>query len=52
VSRDKDAPEGARYFRLLYEHCGVMWWDDWDCIVNDECPVCRKEIEPYEVQDL
>lgn len=26
--------------------CGEEWWDEWDCLCNDRCPSCNKEIEP------
>jgi hypothetical protein len=26
--------------------CGTEWWDEWDCLCNDRCPKCNKEIEP------
>lgn len=26
--------------------CGTEWWDEWDCLCNDRCPRCNKEIEP------
>ena len=34
-----------------YEHCDTQWEDQWACMCNDECPVCRKEIEPYESKE-
>ena len=27
--------------------CGYEWEDEWDCMCNDRCPVCNKEIEPH-----
>ena len=27
--------------------CGAEWWDEWDCLCNDQCPECGlKDIEP------
>jgi len=26
--------------------CGTEWRDEWDCLCNDRCPKCNKEIEP------
>ncbi len=51
MSHDRDAPDDAPIFRMTYRHCGVEWSDTWTCACNDECPVCGKEIEPYEVED-
>jgi hypothetical protein len=33
----------------FYKHkeCGTLWVDLWSCGCNDECPKCRREIEPY-----
>jgi len=28
--------------------CQQEWHDEWDCECNDRCPICNKEIEPYE----
>jgi len=28
--------------------CGSRWWDEWDCLCNDRCPVCDAEVEPDE----
>jgi len=35
-----------------YRHCEQEWEDKWDCMCNDECPVCGAEIEPYESEDI
>lgn len=32
--------------------CGEAWADIWDCMCNDKCPVCCKEIEPYYSEDI
>ena len=29
-------------------YCQIDWEDVWDCVCNDRCPDCNKEIEPYE----
>jgi hypothetical protein len=44
--------EDEAKFRNHYRHCGQEWTDDWSCQCNDRCPVCRKEIEPYQSDDL
>lgn len=31
-----------------YEHCEQEWQDTWSCACNDKCPMCNKEIEPYD----
>jgi hypothetical protein len=35
-----------------YEHCGERWDDESDCMNNDRCPECDKEIEPFESEDF
>ena len=32
--------------------CGTEWDDEWDCMCNDRCPVCRAETEPYASEEL
>lgn len=39
-------------FRNYYRHCGEEWEDVWSCACNDECPVCKAEIEPYQSDAL
>ena len=41
--------ETAVVFRNFYDcpRCGTTWTDEWSCMVNDRCPTCRCEIEPY-----
>lgn len=34
-------------FNNHYVHCGTTWYDTWDCMCNDECPICFGEIEPW-----
>jgi hypothetical protein len=36
-----------KIYTNLYFHCNVLWEDEWDSMCNDECPVCKAEIEPY-----
>lgn len=31
-----------------YHHCGEYWMEYADSMCNDHCPVCGKEIEPFE----
>jgi hypothetical protein len=35
-----------------YRHCGQRWSSTWDCMCNDRCPVCNREIEPYESTEI
>lgn len=28
--------------------CGTEWDDQWNCMCNDKCPKCNKEIEPHQ----
>jgi hypothetical protein len=37
------------YYRCT---CGKRWIDLWNCMCNDRCPECRKEIEPYRSDDV
>lgn len=39
-------------YRNYYRHCDTEWEDEWDSMCNDECPVCKSEIEPYKSEDL
>jgi hypothetical protein len=39
-------------FLMRYRHCGQTWAQSWSSIVNDKCPVCNAEIEPYDTEDL
>jgi hypothetical protein len=40
-------------FLNYYVHCRSEWTDEWDCMCNDQCPVCRtKDIEPYQSQEV
>jgi hypothetical protein len=41
-----------RYLNF-YVHCRTEWTDEWDCMCNDECPVCHtKDIEPCQSQEI
>lgn len=46
------ATEEKLRFLNHYRHCGEEWSEEWSCMCNDRCPVCNKEIEPYESEDL
>lgn len=39
-------------FVMYYNHCGKRWIDTWECVVDNECPVCRKDVQPYAIEDL
>ena len=46
-------PETANVFFLnRYSHCGVEWENTWESSCNDKCPICGKEIEPYQSEEL
>jgi len=32
--------------------CDAEWEDVWTCCCNDRCPVCNKEIEPYNSEEF
>lgn len=34
-----------------YECCGNSWAEITDGQIYDFCPVCKKEVDPYEVDD-
>lgn len=39
--------EQSAVFEMQYEcECGVSWTDTWSCACNDECPSCKREIQP------
>jgi len=38
------------YYRCPYD--GAAWIDEWSCMCNDRCPMCRAEIEPYDSEDV
>lgn len=46
-------PEPERIYVNYYEcpYDGTEWQDRWSCQCNDKCPLCGKEIEPYESVD-
>lgn len=39
------------FFRNFYKHCGVQWDSVWSGTVNEKCPKCGAEIEPYKSED-
>ncbi len=43
--------EDVNRYTNHYYHCGTPWDDNWSCMCNDECPVCKGEIEPYASTD-
>lgn len=45
-------PTCHRYLNHYLCPCGTKWDDEGDCMCNDKCPECNKEIEPYESEDL
>jgi len=46
-----DHEENPNRYTNHYRHCGTAWSDNWSCMCNDRCPVCNKEIQPYESID-
>ncbi len=44
--------EVAYLNRYLCPDDGEEWEDTADCMCNDRCPVCNKEIEPFESEKL
>jgi len=38
----------ATSYQNYYYHCGEHWELEGDSMHNDRCPVCNKEIEPYD----
>ena len=53
---DADKPEVEEitpsWFVLTYRHCGQEWQDEWDSIVDNECPVCGHDIEAVEYEEM
>lgn len=44
---------GSNLFRNRYHcPCGEAWESEWDCLCNDKCQKCGKEIEPYQSQEI
>jgi len=37
-----------------YYHCPICDhnWEEWDCMCNDRCPECNREIEPYTSKEI
>lgn len=47
------AAEPSPWYRNHYKcPCGNEWQDEWECMCNDKCCVCGKEIEPHQSDDL
>ena len=49
-SNEEEEEENEAQYINFY-HCpedGEKWQDEWSCMCNDKCPVCNKEITPYE----
>lgn len=44
--------DDAKFLNHYRCPCGAEWSDEWSCMCNDLCPVCDKEIEPYDSEDL
>lgn len=44
--------ESAWYVNKYRCPCGAEWHDEHDCMCNDRCPKCNKEIEPYESEEV
>ena len=40
------------YRKFHHCPCGEEWEDEWDCLCNDKCPSCNKEIEPYDWEEM
>jgi hypothetical protein len=52
VTLEFESTQPAKYLNF-YVHCQNEWTDSWDCMCNDECPVCHtKDIEPYQSLEI
>lgn len=47
-----DHPQAEKQWENHYRHCGQVWTDTWSCCCNDRCPVCNREIEPFDSVEL
>ncbi len=47
-------PRRKRMFRNYYccPYDRAAWINEWSCMCNDRCPMCRAEIEPYDSEDI
>lgn len=45
-----DSP--VKYRNFYRCSCTHEWEDTWDSMCNDRCPVCNKEIEPYQSNEI
>jgi hypothetical protein len=43
---------GNRTFITRFEHCDETWEQVWCCACNSECPVCGREIEPIDYEEV
>lgn len=39
------------YIKYYECECGCEWTDTWDCLCNDRCPDCNREIQPYDWEE-
>ena len=44
--------ESTYYLNHYRCPCGEEWDDTWDCMCNDHCPGCDKEVEPYASEEI
>jgi hypothetical protein len=53
LSEYDPATEPTPWYRNHYKcPCGHEWQDEHDCMCNDRCSACGKEIEPHHSDDL
>ncbi len=46
-------PIEVRFLNSYYcPYDGAEWEDTWDCMCNDRCPTCHREISPSQSTDL
>lgn len=43
---------GNKHLLNFYKHCDHQWESIWSCEVNDRCPTCNVEIEPFKSVEL
>ncbi len=39
-------------YENTYRHCDIEWCQEAECMCNDRCPICNKEIEPYKTREI
>lgn len=49
---DESNMEDINFLNYYQCSCGETWYEEADSMCNDRCPICRKEIEPYESINL